>query len=897
MKRLLASCVVLLLAAPAFAQNANQSQLRLVVVDETGAGIPAATIVVTPAGGAPITATSDDRGLATISAVATGNVQLHVEFTGFEPSDQQVSLKRGANNQTVTLKIAGLQEQVVVNDTSSAEDLSGNSQTTTLEQSEIDALPDDPDELQAALEQMTGGQGAVFQVNGFRGGRLPTRDEIRQIRFRTNSFAADNHEAGRVFVQIITKPNVKTWSGNANVGARNSALNARNAFASTKTPESIGRFNTGIRGPLVAGKTAIRLNVDGNRSTTSDTIVALNEDGSRVGNEFSRPSDRTNVGVELEHALTGKQTLRLEYRNASSSDQNLGVGGFNLLERAYSRTTDSHTFRGQLQGLVGKTTLNELRVEIVGDSNRSNSVSTAPSIVVLDAFSRGGAGVDSHGITRRYSVADDLDFNAGRKHAMRAGFLLEGGRYDTFNAQNANGTFTFTSLDAFLTGRPSQYTQRIVNVGDTAYDHYQLGVYWQDDIRVNKAFSYSVGLREETQAHISDKINLMPRLGFTANPWGPKTTFRGGYGIFYDWYDQNLYSQTLLQNGINQTNLLIFNPGYPDPYAGLANQVVLPGGRVQAPSDLQQPYVHQASISVERAISSALNLQVSYQMIRGRDLLRSINANAPDASGVRPEQTVGTVTEYESTGKSTSDRLSLEAQYRVPSRNMFIVTNYSLGQIRNYSDSPLQLPANSLDPNAEWGPSAQDVRHHFNAMVNMPLPAQIRINLRANAQSASPYTITTGRDDNADGVINDRPAGVGRNSARGKGMWDMSLRLGRTFNFGGRRGGDAGQGGAPRNGGGAGGAGRGQRGPGLTGGGAVNQQVGIGGGARGGGGNFQGGGNNNQRFTLELYAQGTNVLNHTNVLNFSGNMLSPFFGRPTAAAQARRIELGMQFRF
>ena len=95
---------------------------------------------------------------------------------------------------------------MVVTDTTATDDRRGNSMTTTLEEEEIAELSDDPDELAAQLEAMTGGAGAVFQVNGFRGGRLPNRDEIRQIRFRTNSFSADNHDAGRVQVEIITRP-------------------------------------------------------------------------------------------------------------------------------------------------------------------------------------------------------------------------------------------------------------------------------------------------------------------------------------------------------------------------------------------------------------------------------------------------------------------------------------------------------------------------------------------------------------------------------------------------------------------------------------------------------------------------------------------------------------------
>jgi hypothetical protein len=117
MKRILFGIVALFsVAAPLFAQNANQTQLRLVVVDETGAGIPHATIIVTPASGPAITFATDERGLATSPALTPGSAQLHVEFPGFEPYEVPITLRRGAMNQSVTLKIAGVQEEVVVSD-------------------------------------------------------------------------------------------------------------------------------------------------------------------------------------------------------------------------------------------------------------------------------------------------------------------------------------------------------------------------------------------------------------------------------------------------------------------------------------------------------------------------------------------------------------------------------------------------------------------------------------------------------------------------------------------------------------------------------------------------------------------------------------------------------------
>jgi hypothetical protein len=891
MNRFLVALMFCLAAAPLAAQTAAQSQqaqLRLVVVDETGAGIPNATIVVTPAAGEPLTVMSDDRGLATIPALTQGPVQLHVEFPGFNSYDATVTLRRGANNQTVTLGIAGLVEEVEVSDLASLDDRSGNSQTTTLEQDEIDTLPDDPDELAEVLRQMTGGSGAVFQVNGFRGGRLPSREEIRQIRFRTNSFSADNHDAGRTQIEIITRPNVREWSGNANMGLRTNAFNAKNAFARTETPEEFRRFNMGFRGPIVAGKTSMRLSLDGNRSFDTPAIYALNEDGSIYRDQVRRPTESTNVTLGIEHALSNSQTLRLEYRRGQNEATNQSVGDFTLPERATSRAGNEDQVRFQIQGLIGKATLHELRVQVNRQANRAWSLTEGPSINVIETFYKGGAGIDSHGSSRTLEVADNVDFNIGRAHAMRVGLLFEGGSYNNFDARNAAGTFTFSDIDAYRAGTPVQFTQRNGQV-DTAFSQYQLGLYWQDDIRINRNLSFSVGVRQEMQSLVDDKLNLMPRLGFSWNA-PAAVVFRGGYGIFYDWYEANLYDQTLRVNGVSQRDLLILNPGYPNPFVG-ASPTILPGGRIQESPDLSMPYIHQASIGAERAITQNLQAQASYQMLRGRNLMRSVNVNAPDASGVRPEPTIGTVTQFESTGRSTSDRLNVSLNYRVPARRLFLGGNYTLGQVKNHADSATSLPANSLDPDAEWGPSFQDVRHRVNFNFNMPFVFGTRASVNGNAQSAAPYNITTGRDDNLDGVVNDRPAGVSRNAARGAARFDMSLRLSRQISFGPARTTPGGPGGRQ----GAGGGGRPAAAP--SSGPALQQGPGGRGGGQGGpgGGNpFDGG---NGRFSAEVWIAANNVLNRVNYVNFVGNIQSPFFGSATSAAAPRRIEIGLNFRF
>ncbi len=884
----IAATLLVIAVTNAAAQATQQADLRVTVIDQTGGGVPQAAVSVARPDGVVVDVRADPRGVATISALPVGPVQLRVEVAGFVTHESRVTLGRGANSHAVTLALAGLQEDVVVTDATAADDRRGNSLTTVLEEDQLADLSDDPEELAAQLEAMTGGAGAAFQVDGFRGGRLPNRNEIRQVRFRNNSYAADNHDAGRVQVEIITRPVSTVWSGNANFGLRTDILNARNAFARTETPEQFRRFNMGVRGPLVRNRTSLRFNVDGDRSFDSGTIVALTPEG-RVTDQVRRPFDETNFSVGLDHALTGDSTLRAEYRAGDDDRRNLGVGDFSLLERAYTRSSSEQRVRSSIQTVLGRARLNELRVQFETRDSIAESLNQDVSIVVIDAFSRGGAGVSSRGTTRTLELTDNYDFAVGR-HGMRVGAVLEAEEHRNFDARNAAGTFTFGSLEAFREGRPNTFTQRLGQV-DTRFKRYQLGVYWQDDVRLHRSLTVSVGVRQELQNHVDDKINLMPRLGFTWNVFGSKTVVRGGYGVFHDWYDSSLHDQTLRVDGRTQRDLLVLNPGYPDPSGGISS-IVLPGGRVQAAPDLRLPYIRQASIGVERPLSPTLSLQASYTVLRGHNQMRSRNINAPDASGARPEPTIGTVTEIESTGRTSNDRLNMSLNYRLPARRLFMNVNYTLANTKDVGDGALSLPANSLDPEAEWGPASRDIRHRLYAAVGFPVWLGIRANVTTNASSAAPYTITTGRDDNGDGVSNDRPVGVGRNGARGAARWELSMRFSRVVGFGGPRGGQAAGRGSPGSGSGptVGQQGQGQRG---------GQQIAVGGpgGGRGGGPGAGGGDASDPRFSVEFYVQAFNVLNRTNYLNFSGNLQSPFFGLPTSAAQARRVEVGMQFRF
>ena len=890
MKRLVIFVLALLGASPLFAQQtpaANQAQLRLVVVDQTGAGIPAATVIVTPQNGQAITFESDARGVATAPPMAIGPVTVHVEFPGFEPFEAPLTLRRGAMNETVTLKIEGFREEVAVT-TETAPEASKSTSTTTLTQEEIDALPDVPEELAEALSAMAGPGGATFFMNGFTGGRLPNRDEIRSIRFRQNNYAADNHDAGRSQIEIITRPNTN-WGGNVNANFGGDAFNARQPQQAVEQPSQERTVQFNVRGPIVSGKTSFNFNANGNSRYNSNPIIALDEFGNRLTDSARSTNDQTGFSLGLEHSLTSNQSMYVNFQRNENEGLNQGVGGFNLPERASTRLSDSNQFRFRLQGILRGSMLNEIRLQVNRGGNEAFSFSPAQTIVVQDTFTRGGAGVNSDSSTERFELADNFDFNVGTRHQMRVGFLLEGARFTNFDERNKAGTWTYRTLEDFRAGLPQQFSQRIGTI-DTEFTQYQGGIYWSDEFRLHRDFTLGMGVRNEMQSRIDDRLNLMPRFGFTWAPFGSqRSAIRGGYGLFYDWYDSGLYDQTLRVNGINVRDIRVTCDEFNNYCASFdvndpaSAALSTPSGRVQAHPDLRMPQVHQASISYDRQISGNLTVQTSYQMLRGRNQMRSRNINAPGPDpdgdgplrGVRPNPQFGDITQFESTGRSESDRLNLGVQFRVPARQMFMRVNYTLGQEKNHADGATSLPSDSLNPDVDWGPARQDIRHRLQIQGNVTAVFGIRTNFNFNRNSGAPYNWTTGFDDNDDGVFNDRPFGITRNFLRGDATWNLNLNVSRRFAIGGLR--------TPAT-------------PANSAGGALFQRGGGGGGGFGGPGG-RGGNNANGRFNVEIFANANNVLNHVTRTGYTGNESSRFFRQATGVGQARDINVGMRFNF
>jgi len=865
------TAVCLTAAVPAAGQSREGTgRLLLTVADPSGAVIPNARVTVTRQGGAgsapvlePVLTSAE--GVAVIPDLAPGAYSVTAEFPGFEKvMVVDYPVRPGDNRKTVTLPIRMVLEDVTVDrDGQSASlDPRGDAFSTVLTREMIDALPDDPDDMEAALRAMSP-PGATLRIDGFTGGKLPPKQQIRSIRLpRMDAMAAQNHGGmtGMMHIDILTMPGGGPIGGSIDFTLRDDALNARNPFTPAKGDEGLRQGGLTLSGGIVPNRSSFSVTIQRASVFDSGSLLAATPGGT-VAESIRRPGDRFNVHARFDQALTNDRVLRVIYGQSETDSRNLGVGGFDLAERAYATDSSSRGVRISENGPVGRRSFAESRLELRWTESRASSAIEAPTRRVLDAFTAGGA--QRRGGTRAvtFEAATDWDYVRG-PHSFRTGVLLEGGRYRSDDFSNYLGTYTFASLADYEAGRAANFTQRIGDP-EVEFTNLQLGVYAQDDYRVAKSLLLSYGLRYETQNLLPDRRNFSPRVSVSWSPWeNGGTTFRGGWGLFTDWLDTGVWEQSLRLDGVRQREINVTDPLFDQPDQ---STTALPSNRYVLDDALVLPESMMANAGVDQQLPGGFRVTGTYTYRRGAKLFRGRNLNAP-VDGVRPDPSFANVVESVGDGEATYHALGVSASLmKLEWRQTFFMASYTLTSSRTNAPGAFWLPSNADDLAAEWGPSLP--RHRLGGAFNMkPIPALgLAVNFRA--QSGTPYDITTGSDDNGDGIFNDRPAGVSRNAALTDMQWDVGLRVSYAMGFGRR----------------------GEPGGGRT----VVLVAGSGGGMPGG---FTGG-SSESRYQMEFYLAAQNVTNRQNYVGYSGVLTSPFFGQATNVMNPRKVEIGVRFGF
>ena len=99
----------------------------------------------------------------------------------------------------------------------------------------------------------------MITVDSFEGGALPLKAQIRSIRISRDQFAAENHSAGGVSVEIITQPGIGPIRVHSGVALRDGSMSARSPFTPRKGPEQLRTYNFGLGGTLISQKSSFNL--------------------------------------------------------------------------------------------------------------------------------------------------------------------------------------------------------------------------------------------------------------------------------------------------------------------------------------------------------------------------------------------------------------------------------------------------------------------------------------------------------------------------------------------------------------------------------------------------------------------------------------------------------------
>jgi len=713
--RKIAVCAVFVVFSAGFALAQGVGSIKGTVTDPSAASVPNAEVHVTGAGQTRDEKT-DSKGQYTAS-VPPGQYTVRITAPGFVTvTKQDVAVTTGqVSALDIAMEITVSAAQVDV--TSSgigaiAVDPSQNAGAIVLAATDMDALPDDPDDLAAQLSEMAGPSagpnGAQIFVDGFSGGQLPPKSSIREIRINSNPFASEFDSPGFGRIQVFTRPGTDNYHASVFATYGNHDLDTRNPFVQGAMPDYNNRQISGsVSGPL-GKKISWFLDLSDRTFNTAQLINAETLGPAPAfaltsyNATFPTPSKNFQINPRLDYAINNNSTLVLRYSRSSGSNES-GVGGFSLPSQITDGANKFTSVQATETTVIGTKSVNEILFQL-NDSRQNSSASgfSGPTIDVASAFTSGGNTAANYNRSRGYELQENNTITNG-KHTMKFGSRLRESELSTQSTSNFNGTYTFTtpqnastapclagytnptSLDVYQATElllqegtpmgtilnegcgPSSYS---LNAGPTQFakKQFDASVFAQDDWKMRPNFTLSGGLRFEGQSNIADKADLAPRISASWAPGGKagtvsKTVFRGGYGVFYNRFPVSEILNTIRYNGSGQQNYDIVSA----TNAALAYQALqyfgttsgMPPLSLLATStqaiyevdpNLKTSYMLQSAGSIERALPGRTTLTVNLTDTRGVHDSRERQINAPLPGTYNPATESGGVLPYAGQG-------------------------------------------------------------------------------------------------------------------------------------------------------------------------------------------------------------------------------------------------------
>ncbi|HYV11515.1 MAG TPA: TonB-dependent receptor [Pyrinomonadaceae bacterium] len=551
------------------------------VTDQLGSLVVGARVTLRNSRGITTSATTNSSGVYEFRRLEPGTYELKVVSPGFSVfEDKEVEITaRELTTLNVQLEVALEQEQVTVDDRNISTDSDNNQNALVLRGKELEALPNDPQALAAALQAMAGptdpeaGGNAQIKVDGFSNGQMPPKEAIREVRINNNPFSAENEFPGWNGIEIYTQPGADKWHGSFGFDFNDESLNSRNPFTSTRAPYQQRGYSGGLSGPIIKKRASFSVYLDRYLSDANSVVNATVLDPVtlkplRLNESFITPDVNDYGNARFDLKINKMHTLVARFSYNQSKQDLQGVGGFALPTRAYRGSRSNFIVQLTETALINEKTVNETRFQFIRNRNHQTSVLDAFALNVLDSFQGGGSQVGSSTDARdRYEIQNFTSWTSGN-HFLKIGARLRHAKIDSISPNNFGGSYTFAGgrgpkLDANdqvvigADGKPEiielssleRYRRtlafsragmnpaaiRLLGGGATQFsiaggdpkaklDQTDVALYFQDEWKLRPNFTLSPGLRYENQNNIDSNYNFAPRIGFAWSPvFGKKT--------------------------------------------------------------------------------------------------------------------------------------------------------------------------------------------------------------------------------------------------------------------------------------------------------------------------------------------------------------------------------------
>ena len=676
-------------------------------------------------------------------------------------------------------------------------------------------------------------------------GTFFSEEVIREFQVVTSGGVAEFGRASSGTISVVTQSGTNRVQGRVYEFFRNDVFDARNPLsprrdAATleplKDPLTQNQYGFSLGGPIARDRTFLFGNVEQTRLdrtgivtiapasvlTINNVLDSTGYTGPRIrtGN-FSTGYTTTNAFVRADHQATSASRLQLRYNVYTVDSQNARtVGALNDVSRGAALTDTDQTVAVNFQSTLSSGAINEARAQFTRSrlgAPVNDLIGPAVNISGVASF-----GTSTSSPTARdldvFEAVDTITLQRG-EHLLKAGVDFLTNRVNITFPGALQGVYTFTSLANFQRGVYSTY-QQAFGAPSQFQSNPNLGVFVQDEWRPRADLTINGGIRYDLQWLPEpiqlDANNVSPRLGLAFSPRDGRTVIRASGGLYFDRIPLRATSNALQRDGTKyQTAQLSFgqigSPVFPSVLPSFPPDVLIATTTINPA--IEDGHSAQASVEVDRAIGQRLAATVGYSYVRGRGIIMSRNVNVPTltvaqaaALGIpnlgRPNPNFANISQYDALGDSWFDGLTVSLMTRSASWGRARLSYTWSNAIDDVGNAFFSTPQDNVNILGDKGPSDNDQRHRIvvsgtfgdgtSARLRHALGG-VQIGYVFSYATPLPFNVVTGNDRNNDTTVNDRPEGVGRNSARFSCLSNVAedcasstfdLRLSRPIRFG-----------------------------------------------------------------------------------------------------------------